>query len=184
MKKILKICGIIIAVVLGALLILPSLFKDKVKDVLVSEVSSMLNATLYLEDFSLGFFSNFPHATLSVENFGIVGVAPFENDTLVNVEDLNVVINLASLFKESYEINKIELINPSAKIIFNADSLANWDIMKPTEPEEEVEGENEDTNEGNKGNEGDATPVVDVPFTISNEVPEDSKPVDEQLSLF
>ena len=52
------------------------------------------------------------------------------------------------------------------------------------EPEEEVEGENEDTNEGNKGNEGDATPVVDVPFTISNEVPEDSKPVDEQLSLF
>jgi vacuolar-type H+-ATPase subunit H len=139
MKKILKICGIIIAVVLGALLILPSLFKDKVKDVLVSEVSSMLNATLYLEDFSLGFFSNFPHATLSVENFGIVGVAPFENDTLVNVEDLNVVINLASLFKESYEINKIELINPSAKIIVNADSLANWDIMKPTEPEEEVE---------------------------------------------
>ena len=44
-----------------------------------------------------------------------------------------------------------------------------------------MEGENEDTNEGNKGN---ATPVVDVPFTISNEVPEDSKPVDEQLSLF
>jgi hypothetical protein len=25
---------------------------------------------------------------------------------------------------------------------------------------------------------------VDVPFTITNEVPEDSKPVDEQLSLF
>lgn len=139
MKKILKICGIIIAVVLGALLILPSLFKDKVKDVLVSEVSSMLNATLYLEDFSLGFFSNFPHATLSLENFGVVGVAPFENDTLVNVEDLNVVINLASLFKESYEINKIELINPSAKIIVNADSLANWDIMKPADSEEEVE---------------------------------------------
>jgi hypothetical protein len=26
--------------------------------------------------------------------------------------------------------------------------------------------------------------IVDVPFTITNEVPEDSKPVDEQLSLF
>ena len=25
---------------------------------------------------------------------------------------------------------------------------------------------------------------VDVPFTITNEVPEDSKPIDEQLSLF
>ena len=27
-------------------------------------------------------------------------------------------------------------------------------------------------------------PVLDVPFTITNEVPEDSKPVEEQLSLF
>ena len=27
-------------------------------------------------------------------------------------------------------------------------------------------------------------PIVDVPFTITNEVPEDSKPLDEQLSLF
>ena len=26
--------------------------------------------------------------------------------------------------------------------------------------------------------------IVGVPFTITNEVPEDSKPVDEQLSLF
>lgn len=29
-----------------------------------------------------------------------------------------------------------------------------------------------------------AAPVLDVPFTITNEVPEDSKPVEEQLSLF
>ena len=28
-----------------------------------------------------------------------------------------------------------------------------------------------------------ATPTVDVPFTITNEVPEDSKPIEEQLSL-
>ena len=30
----------------------------------------------------------------------------------------------------------------------------------------------------------DVQPVVDVPFTITNEIPEDSKPIDEQLSLF
>ena len=29
-----------------------------------------------------------------------------------------------------------------------------------------------------------AQPIVDVPFTITNEVPEDSQPVDEQLTLF
>jgi topoisomerase-4 subunit A len=82
----------------------------------------------------------------------------------------------------------IEVKSPKAK----GKRFATWEVAKieditpepEPEPEEEVEGENEDTNEGNKSNEGDATPVVDVPFTISNEVPEDSKPVDEQLSLF
>ena len=47
--------------------------------------------------------------------------------------------------------------------------------------EEDTEGEN---NENEDGNDTNTTPVVDVPFTISNEVPEDSKPIEEQLSLF
>ena len=79
----------------------------------------------------------------------------------------------------------IEVKSPKAK----GKRFATWEVAKieditpapePEPEEEEVEGENE----SNEGNEGNATPVVDVPFTISNEVPEDSKPVDEQLSLF
>ena len=79
----------------------------------------------------------------------------------------------------------IEVKSPKAK----GKRFATWEVAKieditpepePEPEEEEVEGENE----GNEGNEGNATPVVDVPFTISNEVPEDSKPVEEQLSLF
>ena len=68
--------------------------------------------------------------------------------------------------------------------------FATWEVAKieditpepePTPEEEEAEGEN---NEEKDGDNPPATPVVDVPFTITNEVPEDSKPVDEQLSLF
>lgn len=129
MKKILKIVGIVVAVILLALLIVPSLFKDKVKDVVLGCAKNMVNAELYMGDFSLGFFSNFPNATLSIEDFGVVGVEAFKGDTLANVGELNVVINLASLFKDAYEINKIELVNASANAKVNADSLANWDIM-------------------------------------------------------
>ena len=54
------------------------------------------------------------------------------------------------------------------------------DITPEPEPEPEpVEEENEEGEEV-RGEEM----IVDVPFTITNEVPEDSKPVDEQLSLF
>ncbi len=54
------------------------------------------------------------------------------------------------------------------------------DITPEPEPEEhEEEIEIPDDNQM-----AQAVPAVDVPFTISNDVPEDSKPVDEQLSLF
>ena len=78
----------------------------------------------------------------------------------------------------------IEVKSPKAK----GKRFATWEVAKieditpePEPEEEEVDGENGDANEGNEGNEA---PVVDVPFTITNEVPEDSKPIDEQLSLF
>ena len=80
----------------------------------------------------------------------------------------------------------IEVKSPKAK----GKRFATWEVAKieditpepePEPEEEDMDGENGDANEGNEGNEA---PVVDVPFTITNEVPEDSKPVDEQLSLF
>lgn len=75
------------------------------------------------------------------------------------------------------EIAQIEDITPEPE------------IMEP-EPEEE---EGDDTSESVEvvaedaaipTEEEAAAPVLDVPFTITNEVPEDSKPVEEQLSLF
>ena len=78
----------------------------------------------------------------------------------------------------------IEVKSPKAK----GKRFATWEVAKieditpePEPEEEDTEGEN---NENEDGNDTNTTPVVDVPFTISNEVPEDSKPVDEQLSLF
>ena len=142
MKKAFKIIGIVILVLLGSLLAIPYFCKDEIKNAVVEEVSNTLNAKLYLNDFSMGFFSNFPNATITLENVGIVGVDSFANDTLLNVDRLDAVINLASLFKDSYEINKIAILNPSVRAFVNADSMANWDIVKPdtsvVEEEEEA----------------------------------------------
>jgi topoisomerase-4 subunit A len=52
----------------------------------------------------------------------------------------------------------------------------------PVEPEDSAE-EDEEPNDSEAENR-DSAPAVDVPFTITNEMPEDSKPVEEQLSLF
>ena len=66
------------------------------------------------------------------------------------------------------DIAKIEDITPEPEII-----------------EEEVGDEVEEAEETPSHETAvDVQPVVDVPFTITNEIPEDSKPIDEQLSLF
>ena len=55
------------------------------------------------------------------------------------------------------------------------------EVVEPETEEGEEEEEEETSEEVSKET---TTPVIDVPFTITNEVPEDSKPIDEQLSLF
>ena len=66
------------------------------------------------------------------------------------------------------EIAKIEDITPEPEIV---------------EPEQDEESE-EELEPIETFAEETTTTVVDVPFTITNEVPEDSKPIEEQLSLF
>ena len=61
------------------------------------------------------------------------------------------------------------------------------DITPEPEPEPEMEpNEGDELTEpvGDEAQTTTETNVVDVPFTITNEVPEDSKPIEEQLSLF
>lgn len=130
MKKAFKIIGIVLLSILGLMLVLPFFFKDKIKDVAEAEANKALDAEIHLGDFSLGFFSNFPNATFSVEDFGIVGVDSFAGDTLLHVDELEVVLNLKSLFKESFEVNKIKLVNPVANAIVNEQGKANWEIVE------------------------------------------------------
>lgn len=141
MKRVLKIGGISLLVILLLLAVLPFLFKDKVKEAVISEVNDMLNAELYMGDLSMNFFTNFPNASVSIENFGVIGKDEFEGDTLADINKIKAVIDLSSLFKESYVINSIEVINPTLHAKVDSTGKANWDIMKSdsTETEEETE---------------------------------------------
>ncbi len=69
------------------------------------------------------------------------------------------------------DIAKIEDITPEPEVIDDTDE-------EPVSPVEDDEEPASTTSSSEPNN------VVDVPFTITNEVPEDSKPIDEQLSLF
>ena len=132
MKKGLKIAGIVVAVILVLMIAIPFLFKDKIKEAVINTANKELNAKLEVGDFGLNLFSNFPKATLSLNDASLSGIGDFEGDTLLRAKSASVAINLASLFSDNYEINKISLEETTVHAKLLKDGRANWEIMKDT----------------------------------------------------
>ncbi len=129
MKKALKIFGGVVAALAGLMLVSPILLKDKAKDIAIETINGMLNAEVYLDDVSISFFKNFPYASVTAEKFGIIGKDHFAGDTLANVGELTVAVNLSSLLSESYQINKVQVKDAYINAIVDTLGRANWDIM-------------------------------------------------------
>lgn len=140
MKKFLKITGIVAALVILLLVSLPLLFKGKIETIIKEEGNKMLNAEFDFANLDISLISNFPLASLTLEDFYLKGVDEFAGDTLVAADEITAAVNLMSLFgDEGYDISKILLDGVSLKAIVLADGKVNWDVMKATEEAEEVE---------------------------------------------
>ena len=144
MKTFLKISGIVIAVLLAVVIIVPMALKPKIGEIVKREANGMLNARLDFDNLDLSLLRHFPHASVELKGLTLVGIDRFEGDTIVAADRISVVVNLMSLFGDTgYEVTKILLDRPAVAARKLADGAVNWDVMKPTgeEPEPETEEE-------------------------------------------
>ena len=88
MKKVLKVLGITIGVILILLITLPYLFKDKITQAVKDTANESLTATLDFEGLSISLISNFPNATISIDNISLTGTKNFDGVELVSLDDL------------------------------------------------------------------------------------------------
>ena len=131
-KKGLKITGIVIGTILVIMLILPFAFKGKILEIVKKEANNMLNAKLEFADLNLSFFSHFPKASIELQQLSLTGIGDFEKDTLVSAKEIDIAVNIMSLFGDKgIEINHIILEKPQVKADKLANGNVNWDIMKP-----------------------------------------------------
>lgn len=138
MKKVLTITGICIATLLVVMLILPFALKGKVADIVKSEGNKMLNAEFDFVELNISLFRHFPSATVALEDFYLKGVGEFQNDTLAQAKEVSATVNLFSLFgKGGYKISEILLDQVRLHAIVSEKGVANWDIVKPSEDEED-----------------------------------------------
>ena len=142
MKKIAKILGILLICIVAAMAILPLAFKGKIKEIVITEANKYINAEFGFDDLSISLFSGFPQASVGIEGFWLRGKEAFANDTLAYVGDVEVAVNLKSIFGYGgFDITKVLVKDTYLKAIVLEDGQANWDIMYPSEEavvEEEI----------------------------------------------
>ncbi|NMA72915.1 MAG: AsmA family protein [Bacteroidales bacterium] len=139
MKKTFKIIGIIVAILLVIMIVLPFAFQGKIKDIVKSEGNKMINGSFDFNTLNISLFKNFPKASISLKDFWLKGSGEFENDTLVQAKEVTGVIDLFSLFGDEYDISKIEIKDTHLKAIILPDGKVNWDILKEDDKAEEIE---------------------------------------------
>jgi hypothetical protein len=141
LKKILKITGIVLLVLVVALVSIPFLFKDKIKEMVVTSINQNLDATVAFEDIDLSLLKSFPKANVSINQLSIINKAPFAGDTLLYSGEVNLKMSVKELFKGENEPMNIEsFYSKDAKIniLFDKNGLGNFDIAlkdeKDTDP--------------------------------------------------
>lgn len=132
LKKVAKVTGITVLVLLAVLILIPFIFGKQIKQAVQDYINEEVNATVYFEDIGIGIFRNFPNLTVSLDKFGVVGKDEFKGDTLVDVERFGVVVDLFSIFGDKYKVKKLTLDEPRIHAKVNKAGKANWDIMKPS----------------------------------------------------
>ena len=131
MKKAIKITGIAIVAIIVLLMVLPMAFKGKIETIVKQEGNKLLNAQFDFDNLDISLLSNFPQASITLEDFWLKGIGDFENDTLLQAGELTAAVNLMSLFGDGgYEISKIIIDDTKAKAIVLEDGRPNWDVMK------------------------------------------------------
>ena len=141
MKKILKISGIILLVLILLIAAIPFLFGGTIKDKAKYIINQQVEANVDFKDIDISLFRSFPSASIRMQGLSVVTKAPFENDTLAYVGDLALDMAITELFKgkeDPIEVKKIDVDRALIRIHFDTLGRGNYDIAKkdtPAQPE-------------------------------------------------
>ena len=90
----------------------------------------------------MSLFRSFPDASVQLTDLKVINKAPFDGDTLVNSEQINLNLGILQLFKsDPIKIDNFSLDGALIHIKVNEDGAANYDIAKETtdQPQEQTQ---------------------------------------------
>ncbi|MEP0985951.1 AsmA-like C-terminal region-containing protein [Ekhidna sp.] len=157
MKKVFIILGGVVVLLIAAIIVLPIIFKDDIQKALDASMAESLNARVFydIDKFELSLIRNFPDITVSMGDFGIVGVEEFQNDTLASVGTFSVTVDLMSAIGgDQIIVEEILLDKPKIVVLVLPDGSANYDIAKASTEEPIADSSDESSADGGSVNVG------------------------------
>lgn len=136
-KRILKITGVLLLVVLGVLIAIPFFLEAKIGDLIKNKVNKNINATLEFSDVNLSLLSSFPMAEFRIQDLVLLSKGSFEGDTLFKSRSIALEMGIKELFKNAEEpiiINSLTLDGAVLKLKTDKHQNANYKIAKEEEP--------------------------------------------------
>lgn len=129
MKTFYKVLGIAIVLLIAIALVLPFVFQNKLTQLAKEEINKNLDADVDFGSIRLSMFRNFPNFTLGMSDLTIVGTGVFQNDTLAYIPNLDITVDLMSVFRGSYTVRKINFDSPAVAMKILEDGTANYNII-------------------------------------------------------
>ncbi len=129
-KRIFIGIGIFFLLIFIAALALPYFFKDDIKAFVNKEINDNIKAKVDFENVDVSLLKSFPNLSTSINDIGIKGIDEFENDSLFFAKEVNLEMDILSLFSSKIKITDFSVVYPVVNIIVLPDGKANYDIIK------------------------------------------------------
>lgn len=132
-KTVIILSCFILFLIVGLSVVLPYVFRHQIRQSVLRYLSEHVEATVDCSDISLSFFSNFPQASIVVDDVLVQSSSlDFSNDTIIFSEQLLATIDLRSLFSKKYQVKEILFDNPKVFLQQNKQGKQNWNVFKTT----------------------------------------------------
>ncbi|MEC8273966.1 MAG: AsmA-like C-terminal region-containing protein [Bacteroidota bacterium] len=104
--------------------------QDELEQVVIKEINKRLKSTINIGDIEFSVIKNFPFASVELNN--ILAIDAFQEDTLCEIELLQLKFNALDLYNNIYLIQELTLKNGFISIYYK-DSVPNYEIWHSTQ---------------------------------------------------
>jgi uncharacterized protein involved in outer membrane biogenesis len=131
-RRLFKWTGLTLLFLLIAIILIPIIFKDQIKEMVLKEVSKTLKADVTIKDFDLTFLSTFPNVTIQLYDTKVIGRTEFKGIELASVKTIEAHVGLWDVIGgDEIEIDEVHISDAKFDVRVDPEGKANYDIVIP-----------------------------------------------------